>query len=176
VTDKVWGPEHRVLVSGSRDFTDSNVVSETLMGAYEMHSIGWLTIHIRPFVVVHGAARGADTFAHDWCVATGPHPGPDFDQDHAPPVVEDPHPADWDKYRPADPSKKNPAGAIRNREMLASGIDVAYIFVNKPLKQSRGSKDMWDLCQEAGIRSYAIYAPHAVRKEPDEAQKRLTGI
>ncbi len=54
--------------------------------------------------VVHGQARhGADRYAHLWCVRT---PG----------VIEEAHPADWDRYRRA-------AGHIRNEEMVGLGGD-----------------------------------------------------
>src|SRR5437660_1030325 len=33
--------------------------------------------------------------------------------------------ADWDRYRPTEPKKKNPAGAIRNHEMVDSALMIA---------------------------------------------------
>lgn len=49
-------------------------------------------------VLIHGAASGADTVAKEWA------------EDRA--VMDDPHPADWDRY-----GKR--AGPIRNADMVA---------------------------------------------------------
>jgi hypothetical protein len=128
--------------------------------------MGWLTLHVMPFVVVHGAARGADTFAGEWARAVGPHPGPDFNQDMAPPVVEEAHPANW---------KLQGAGPRRNQEMLATGLDVVYAFVNKPLNESKGTADMVRRCRAAKVRTYVTFAPHAA-PEPKEAWHGVTGL
>jgi hypothetical protein len=67
-------PEHRVIVCGSREWTDRALIHDTLAA---------LTEHGR-VVIVHGAARGADRIADEEARALG------FD-------VE-PHPADWRRY------------------------------------------------------------------------------
>jgi hypothetical protein len=66
--------EHRVIVCGSREWTDRTLIHDTLAA---------LTEHGR-VVIVHGAARGADRIADEEARALG------FD-------VE-PHPADWRRY------------------------------------------------------------------------------
>lgn len=63
------------------------------------------------FIVTHGAARGADTLASEWCrnaVAADSR------------IVEDAHPADWSGGRIA--------GHIRNVEMVRLGPEVVLAF------------------------------------------------
>lgn len=63
----------RVLVTGSRAWTDAERVYAELNAVYEPG-----------MVVVHGAARGADRMASDWAKMRG--------------VEEEPHHADWDRF------------------------------------------------------------------------------
>jgi hypothetical protein len=58
-------------------------------------------------IIVHGAARGADQMAARIASRCG--------------FATEPHPADWDRHGKA-------AGAIRNLEMLDSGIDRVLAF------------------------------------------------
>jgi len=53
-----------------------------------------------PSLVIHGAAKGADTLAANWAVIRG--------------VPHKPFPADWQRYG-------NSAGVKRNRQMLMEG-------------------------------------------------------
>ena len=62
----------RVLVCGSRDWTDAALILETLRGVAEVT------------VVIHGAATGADTLAGDAARTLGIH------------VL--PFPADWERH------------------------------------------------------------------------------
>jgi hypothetical protein len=77
----------RALVCGGRDFDDYGFVREVLD-------------YYAPTVVIHGAARGADSLAHRWARNT-----------YTP--VES-YPADWKRDGKA-------AGPIRNAKMLAEG-------------------------------------------------------
>ena len=77
----------RVLVCGGRDFDDYGFVREVLD-------------YYAPTVVIHGAARGADSLAHRWA------------QNTYTPVES--YPADWKRDGKA-------AGPIRNAKMLAEG-------------------------------------------------------
>lgn len=78
----------RLLVCGGRDFTDAlfaNAVLDNLRHAYDIE------------VLIHGAARGADTMAAEWA------------KDREVPVIAEP--ADWDRYG-------RRAGPVRNEKML----------------------------------------------------------
>ena len=112
----------RILFCGSRTQESSWRVWQTLN---ELSStIG--TDH----TIVHGNARGTDSHAAYYGKKLG--------------FTVEPHPADWDKYGKA-------AGPIRNREMLESGIDRVYAFTDKPIEESKGTKDMVDIATKAGI-------------------------
>lgn len=92
-------PERRVLVTGSRWWSDATTLAAALAAQVEEHG---------PIVVIHGAAAGADRMADNWAV------------NHGYPV--DPYPADWAKH-----GRK--AGPIRNRKMLAeSRPDIVLAF------------------------------------------------
>jgi hypothetical protein len=80
--------------------------------------------------IVHGAAPGADAITDYYARRMG--------------FVVEPHKADWGRYKKA-------AGPIRNREMLATGVDQVLAFINKPLEESRGTLDMTTIAMEAGV-------------------------
>ncbi len=78
-----------------------------------------------PFVLVHGAARGADSLGAAWGAARG--------------LTVDPFPADW----AAHPRR---AGPIRNAAMLAAGLDAAVGFPG-----GSGTADMERRLVRAGV-------------------------
>ncbi len=80
-----------VLVTGGRDYDDARAVSRALTAAW--YSCDGMR-------VIHGAARGADTLADEWCTANN--------------VSVTQYPADWKQHGKA-------AGMIRNVEMLERG-------------------------------------------------------
>jgi hypothetical protein len=100
----------RVLVTGSRDWSDGKTLHHALTYTY----LDWK--ESRPgnedFVVVHGAARGADTLAGTWVGTIGRM------DSH---IKVEEHPADWARYG-------NVAGHKRNQEMLDTGIDLVLAF------------------------------------------------
>ena len=77
----------RILVCGGRAFEDYAFLRDVLD-------------HYAPTVVIHGAARGADSLAHRWA------------QNRC--VTVESYPADWRAHGKA-------AGPIRNAKMLAIG-------------------------------------------------------
>lgn len=81
----------RVLVCGGRDFSNKSLLTFMLD---QMHKQTQFS------VVIHGAARGADTLAGEWAHANG--------------VPVEPYPAEWNKHGRS-------AGPIRNLRMLADG-------------------------------------------------------
>jgi len=106
----------RVLVCGGRDFKDKDFVFAVL---------DHLNRH-RPITdVIHGAARGADAFAHEWAYQ------------HR--VRMWPYPAAWKR-------DGNAAGPIRNQRMLDEGKpDMVVAFTG-----GRSTADMVRRAKAAG--------------------------
>ena len=109
----------RVLVCGGRDFTDREFVFFVLNALNAKKHIG---------MIIHGCARGADTFGEEWsaqndrCTSYGV-------------------PADWKKYG-------NRAGPVRNRQMIEWGKpDLVVAFDG-----GAGTQDMVNAAVAAGIR------------------------
>lgn len=89
----------KVLVSGGRDFADWPTLWRVLDEIHEKTPITLL---------VHGAARGADTLARYWAAARGV------------PETGDKYRVNWDAERRADPVGWRKAGQLRNARMLAA--------------------------------------------------------
>jgi len=83
--------------------------------------------HGMPDEVIHGGAKGADTFAGDWA------------KSHDIPVTV--YEADWSHYGKA-------AGPIRNNMMLDTKPDIVILFISG---QSRGTKHTLAGAQSRGI-------------------------
>ena len=88
----------RVLVTGGRDFSNRELLFETLD---RLHAVRGFT------VLIHGDANGADRLAGEWGAARG--------------VTVEVHPADWKKHGRA-------AGPIRNQKMLEEKPDLVVAF------------------------------------------------
>jgi len=108
----------RVLVTGSRDWHDALLIVQVL-SQYGPDT-----------VLIHGAARGADTHAaaygrsRQWTVYA--------------------EPARWDLFGRA-------AGPVRNQRMLTQyQPDVCHAF-HDDLEHSKGTRDMVDRCRAAGV-------------------------
>ena len=79
-----------------------------------------------PFAVVHGGARGADTYAGEWA-------------DEREGIVVEVYPADWNTHGKA-------AGPIRNRQVAETRPDFAVFF-----GKGTGTKDAIGLCYQLQI-------------------------
>lgn len=115
----------RVLVTGSRSWTDEGVIHDALSG-----------IHFprKRIVLVHGACpQGADQIADEWAAIRNSGGGS--------PVIVERHPADWDRL-----GKR--AGFARNAEMVKLGANLCLAFI---VDQSRGASYTADLAEKAGI-------------------------
>lgn len=132
----------RVLVCGSRTWTDQGIISTVLMGFLEEAIVGMGNL-----VVIEGCAPGADSFAHHFFDGPCEAPGGGTHAAHVN-VTHEHYPADWEKY-----GKR--AGYIRNQQMLDEGRpDVVVAF--RANGESRGTDMMLDLARLAGIRTYVI--------------------
>lgn len=134
---------YRVLVTGSRDFTDVDRLRHQLTRA-------WLTVD-RPFVVVHGACpTGADDLASDWVA--------NMLEAEMGDVREERHPA---QNHPTEDFGPWPAaGPRRNAHMVGLGADLALAFIGPCTKPncrrpqphgSHGATGCADLAEKAGI-------------------------
>jgi hypothetical protein len=109
----------KVLVCGGRDFNDVARLRECL-DAFHVH-LGPIT------VLIHGAAKGADSLAGDWARSKS--------------IEERAYPADWKKH-----GRK--AGPLRNQQMLdAEKPDLVMAFPG-----GRGTAHMVRIAQEQGFR------------------------
>lgn len=112
----------RLLVTGSRHWTDRAIIGRALLDV-------WLEFD-RPadMVLVHGdCPTGADRIAKDLWELQG--------------LPTEPHPADWDRHGRA-------AGPIRNQHMVDLGADVVLAF---PLRESRGTRGCIKAAQAADL-------------------------
>lgn len=113
----------RILVTGSRDWTDSYAVDVAIWEAWNEAGRP-PTEHV---TVVHGGARGADAIAEATARKVG--------------LRVECHPAAWD-------TRGRAAGVIRNSEMVNAGADVCLAFIKN---QSRGASHCADVAEKAGI-------------------------
>lgn len=115
-------PAHRVLVCGSRTFDIIEPIG-TVLDGLDLRFMGNL-------VVIHGCAKGADSLADRWAKASDT-------------VLVEQYPADWNRYG-------RQAGYMRNKQMLEEGKpDEVWAFIDKPLKESKGTKMMVELASAA---------------------------
>ena len=105
----------QTIIAGSRNLEDYNLVIEAVSKA------PW-----EPTVVVSGGAKGIDSLAEQWAVATG--------------IPCEKYPANWKKYGRA-------AGPIRNKEMAEKAEALIAIWDGK----SNGTKNMIALARKAEL-------------------------
>jgi hypothetical protein len=134
----------RILVCGSRDWTNADIIWTTLDGFYEKSQR-----LSKPLTLIHGACNtkldtranktlgiGADAIAEKWALMMG-------DKN----VFCNPYPAPWGTF-----GRK--AGFIRNRQMLTEGKpDIVLGFMNQ---ESPGTKMMLNFAKNAGVKTYRI--------------------
>ena len=101
----------RVLVTGSRTWTDRRMVWDALSLTATEYGINGL-------VVVHGKANGGDTFAEEWALAN---------EDKG--VVNEPHPAEWLIGSGANAVYNPQAGFQRNGYMVDLGARRCLAFL-----------------------------------------------
>lgn len=92
----------RVIVCGSREFYDQNLVFRTLDRLFSK-------VNKKKLIILSGGARGADKFGEIWCFQRM--------------VSYEVFHANWERYGKA-------AGHIRNTEMLEAAPDALVAFWN----------------------------------------------
>lgn len=125
----------RILITGSRDWSDDAAIGHALSAAagdFGEHLVCHdpefgLSLNWDGITVVHGAARGADTLAARIAKAWG--------------MRVEAHHADWKTHGRA-------AGHRRNAQMVQRGAAVCLAF---PLGVSRGTRGCMELAEKAGI-------------------------
>ncbi|MFJ2662621.1 DUF2493 domain-containing protein [Arthrobacter koreensis] len=130
----------RVLVSGSRDWTDTTLIEQALNGALALLNVPATMQHT--VTLVHGAAKGLDSLAAQAAQRRGWQ-------------IEG-HPAQWDTHTDACPAWHQGlptckmAGHRRNHEMIALGADLLVSF---PLgtEKSGHSKGTWGCTRAAMV-------------------------
>lgn len=108
----------RILITGSRTWTDHARIRAALAA--------WRSRY-PDAVLVHGAARGADSIAAAIWTSWG--------------LPVEAHPADWHRHGRA-------AGLLRNRRMVALGAQVCLAFIRD---HSAGASHAATLADTAGI-------------------------
>lgn len=119
----------RILITGSRDWPSPWMIRLALLDVWWYHWGG-----PPDTVLVHGAARGADTQAAEIWTGAG--------------LREERHPADW-----ANHGKR--AGPIRNQKMVDLGADICLAF---PMPDSIGTRHCMSIATAAGI-ELAVFDP-----------------
>ena len=111
----------KVLVCGGRDFKDYEKLWNFLDDFHKQYTIT---------EIIHGAAKGADLYAHVWAVGRK--------------VPVSSVPADWKTYR-------NAAGPIRNSQMLKLSPDYVIAFSG-----GRGTANMVQQAIKAGVQVITV--------------------
>lgn len=131
--------EYRLLITGSRDWTDVNAIRNALAEAWRAAQPARVTL------VVGRCSSGADKIAEDLWVERG--------------LPIEAHPADWCLGRNAGPA--------RNKHMVEQGADLCLAFVgpctsprclDTPPHDSHGTAGTVQLAANAGIPTHVVRA------------------
>lgn len=133
--------QHRVLVTGSREWNDLNLIEQALNGALALLQVP-ITVQDR-VTLIHGAANGLDSMAAQVAGTRG--------------WKIESYPAKWNEHTAACPewhtgaSTCKMAGHRRNHEMIALGADLVIAF---PMgdEASGQSKGTWG-CAKAAMKA-----------------------
>lgn len=140
----------RVLVCGSRDWDDEQMVHSILTGLYAEDEVGHMLTEMTKFVVIEGGAKGADAAAAHWARCSPMHSH--NESEDQPKFLHLRFPADWKQYGRA-------AGPMRNQQMLDEGKpDIVLAFKNGFGKSAvpGGTEDMVHRAKKAGVPTYVV--------------------
>lgn len=114
----------RVLVCGSRDWTDKEIIRNNLPE--------------NTTVIIEGEADGADTLAGELADELG--------------ITKDSKPAPWEEYKRKYPYPMwLKAGFDRNQQMLDEGKPDLVLAFSNNFEESKGTKDMVNRAIKAGV-------------------------
>lgn len=113
----------RLLVCGGREYEDRKAV---------FRALDEVQMAVGVAVLIHGAARGADTLAGEWAKSRG--------------ISVLAFPADWNKHKQA-------AGPIRNSQMLKEARPTGVVAFPGGV----GTEDMVDKALRAGLEVWRPY-------------------
>jgi hypothetical protein len=134
----------RILITGSRDFKDYATVARGITVAIdELRDLLKIDNEI---VVIHGAARGADSLAEEFV-----NKSEQFFKARDIVIRSERHHADWKKHGRA-------AGPLRNQEMVDSGANICVAFFQEGAG-NRGTTHCSLAAAEAGIRVLTFNSP-----------------
>ena len=140
--DELRASDHRVIVTGSRNWTDRSAVISGLRCEFNFAQLAG-----KRLVVVHGACpTGADKFADDWYLSLVPCGGYAFRTLQRYDLSIERFPANWNLHGKA-------AGPLRNQQMVDAGADLVLAF---PLGDSRGTRHCISVAVRAGIPVYLV--------------------
>ncbi|WP_329431004.1 DUF2493 domain-containing protein (plasmid) [Streptosporangium sp. NBC_01495] len=135
----------RVLICGSRSWPWPTTVTAILDRLLRRYGDS--------LIVIEGAARGADTAAHSWCLAQGLNDG----QRHRC------FPVDWAAQRRARPTDWRLAGPERNTRMLEERPQLIVACHNAFDPASGGTSDMALRGVLAGVPTWLVSGPDPSR-------------
>jgi len=139
----------RVLVCGSRTFSDDSMIHALLDGLWAEYTVGYMVADMHGMTLIEGGAKGADAAASWWAENSPMHAHGERGEDD-PPFEHLCFPADWVKNGKA-------AGPIRNQLMIEGGRpNLCVAFIDKPLAESRGTADMVRRSLKAGVRTVVV--------------------
>jgi len=127
----------RILVCGDRKWDDMPFINKILREYwFDAQEFG------DDFVIIHGAAKGADSIAGEIARKQG--------------VKEEEFPAEWNKHGKA-------AGPIRNQKMLDIGKPNLVLAFHDNIDSSKGTRDMIAKAKRAGIET-RVYSHSSICK------------
>jgi hypothetical protein len=138
----VMDSSYRILVTGSRSWTDYDVIRAEI-GLVVTERIAEHGESYPRIVVVHGGAQGADLLAARAARELR--------------LRQEPHRADWQKYH-------RRAGYVRNEEMVKLGADLCLAFVLQCARAACDGRMPHDTHGSANCLSLARAAGMKVRK------------
>jgi hypothetical protein len=113
----------RILITGSRDWTDESTLYNAISDLKNWYNFQWEDV-----VIVHGdCPTGADALADHFASQAD--------------LTTERHPADWEQFGKF-------AGPKRNQEMVDAGADVVLAF---PKGLSKGTRGTIKKAQDAGL-------------------------
>lgn len=132
----------KVLVTGGRNFRETSLIYDALDAIFKTDG--------EDMILVTGGATGADRRAMEWAI------------DRQVPYFT--FPARWKRYAQFG-NKKNPAGMIRNGEMLKKAPPNIVLAFPTPGAENNGTRGMMAIAAKAGIMVIDVVEQNQKNKE-----------